>query len=253
MILAIDIGNTTTGVALFSGDQIPTRLSRATGDLASAEGVSRWLDSLGVDWSQVTGAAFCTVVRSARQGWLDALANRGLEVMEVTSETITTLRNDYADPAALGADRYLAALSAFERYGAPVIVVSVGTAITVDAVSAEGVFLGGAIAPGISAGRPALADACDLLPEVEVSGPSRALARETDAAIRAGLVFGAAGAINELVSRIAQEAAVEPRVVVSGGDSDLVARYLDHVVVVDRDLVLHGLRIAWEQTRGAAR
>jgi len=190
MMLAIDIGNTTTDVALFAGDQIEARWCRATRELASAEKVDGWLQSMDVDWSRVEGAALCTVVPTARQQWREALARRVPDVMEVTSETPTALRSDYADPAQLGADRYLAALSAFDRYGGPVIVVSVGTAITVDAVSGDGVFLGGAIAPGIAAARSALAAACDQLPDVDLGEPPEALARDTDSAIRAGLVLG---------------------------------------------------------------
>jgi type III pantothenate kinase len=251
MILAIDIGNTSTDVALFAGDRILTRTHGTTSVLLSPAAVGEWLEGIAVDWPEVVGAAFCTVVRPARQAWTQALSSRGLKVMEVTSETTTTLRSEYADPAQLGVDRCLAALAAFERHGGPVVVVNAGTAITVDAVSADGVFLGGAIAPGIAAGRSALASYCDQLPEVEVREPPGALARDTDSAVRAGLVFGAAGAIRELAARAAQEAAIEPRLVIAGGDAELVAPHLDHVIAVDPALVLHGLRIVWEQNTEA--
>lgn len=251
MILAIDIGNTTTDVALFADDRIRARWCRATRELASAETVDGWLQSIDVDWSRIEGAAFCTVVPSARQPWKEALARRVPGVMQVTPETSTALRSDYADPAQLGADRYLAALSAFDRYGGPVMVVNVGTAITVDVVSEDGVFLGGAIASGIGAAGSALAAACDQLPEVDLREPPPALPRDTDSAIRAGLVFGAVGAIKELISRIAEQAAIEPRIVLAGGDAELVAPHLDNVIAVDAALVLHGLRIAWQQSGGA--
>jgi type III pantothenate kinase len=133
------------------------------------------------------------------------------------------------------------------------IVVSLGTAITVDAVSAEGVFLGGAIAPGMGAGRSALAAACDQLPAIDMTPEPEALPRDTESAVRAGVVLGAAGAVKELVARVAEEAAIEPRVVLTGGDAGLVSRYLENVVALDDALVLHGLRIAWEQTVGASR
>lgn len=151
------------------------------------------------------------------------------------------VRNLYAPPAALGADRYAALVGARARYAVPLCVVDCGTAITIDALDAAGVFRGGAILPGL---RPALAGLrgrATHLPAAELTALPQALGQSTAAALTGGLVLGTAGAIIHLLNCQAQALGVTPAVVLTGGDAPVLAPHLARPIQIADDLTLYGL------------
>jgi type III pantothenate kinase len=160
-------------------------------------------------------------------------------------------------PDEVGADRLVNAYAAATLHGAPAIVVDLGTATTVTAVSAGGAFLGGAIAPGVRLGVEALATRTAKLPRVELRLPDRAIGRDTAEAIRSGVVLGHLGMLRELIDRIAGELGAEggtaPRVVLTGGlATEPWLAELAGVDVVDPHLTLRGLvRLHAAATSGA--
>lgn len=156
----------------------------------------------------------------------------------------------YENPAEVGADRVAAAVAAYEKFGGPVIVVDLGTATTFDAVSAQGEYLGGAIAPGVKISAEALTRHTAKLPRVELSKPRRAIGRTTVASMHSGIYLGYIGLINHLVAEIKKELGGDAKVVATGGFANWIAGDVAVINYVEPYLVLEGLRIIYERNKG---
>jgi type III pantothenate kinase len=261
VLLCVDVGNTHTALALYPDDDGPAvwdaRLRtepRATGDELAL--TLRGL--LGERWQQVTGvAALSTVPALLRE--MRAMLDRhfgGLRHVLVEPGVRTGVPLLVDNPKEIGADRVVQALAAFERHGGPCVVVDFGTSTTVDAVSARGEFLGGAIAAGLAVSADALAARAAALRPVELLVPRSALGRNTVESMQAGLVLGAAAQVDGLVARIQGEvAARDPHgrgpvaVVASGGLAPLVAAECATVTHHVPDLTLLGLRSVFDRQR----
>jgi type III pantothenate kinase len=146
-------------------------------------------------------------------------------------------------PAEVGADLVAAAIGGRARYGAPLIVISYGTATVFMAVSPAGEYLGVAIAPGIGISIDALVDRTAKLPQIALELPARAIGRETISALQAGIVYGFVGQTEAMIARFRAEMGVAAKVVATGGLSDVIARHTPAVDAVDPVLGLHGLRL----------
>nr|HPM41543.1 type III pantothenate kinase [bacterium] len=149
----------------------------------------------------------------------------------------------------VGVDRLLSAAAAFERYGRAVVVVDMGSAMTFDAVDSGGRFLGGAIAPGPGMMAASLGAMTARLPRVAPQRPRRATGRDTRSCILSGVVLGAAGAVDRVVSEISREMRGRPVVVATGGFAGLIAPLSRTISRVHPNLVLEGLFLAWERNR----
>lgn len=258
MLLALDIGNTNITAGLWDGDVLAAQWRYATRREATSDEIAANLyvsfQVAGFSFPDVTGCAIASVVptltpQSARFA-RDVL---GLEPLIVSHDLEIGLKNRYDDPRAVGADRLVNGLAAWKRAGKSVVVADFGTATTVDAVSADGTYLGGAIAPGIGISTDALFKAAAKLPRVELVAPSRALATNTAESIQAGLVFGYAGLTKELISRCAAEIEAEwgekPAVYATGGLAELIAPLVPQIERIEANLTLEGLRLIWESVR----
>jgi len=153
------------------------------------------------------------------------------------------------DKASVGADRLANAVAARALYGTPAIVVDLGTATTYDCISASGSYLGGAIAPGVTSSADALSTRGSRLPRIELRAPERAIGRTTEEAMRAGILWGAAGQVDALVRRSALEMKGTPHVIATGGIAPLIAPLCETINIVDEWLTLQGMRIVWEASR----
>jgi len=159
------------------------------------------------------------------------------------------------NPWEVGADRIISALAAHALYGGPAIVIQFGTATSFDCVSAEGAFLGGAIAPGLGISANALASAASRLYQVELAPPPAALGTNTAHSMQSGIVFGHVGLVEGLVKRLRAElpGGGDARVIAHGGLADLMAGVTPCIDIVEPNLILAGLRVAYERLRGDAR
>jgi type III pantothenate kinase len=155
----------------------------------------------------------------------------------------------YDDPRAVGADRITDAVAAYRLLGGPVIVVDIGTATVFDAVSREGEYLGGAIAPGIQVAVEALVSRASLLRRIELVRPPKAIGRNTVHAMQSGLIFGYVGLVEGLVARFQQELGGDAKVVATGGLADIIARETSVFHVIEPDLTLIGLHMILEMNR----
>jgi type III pantothenate kinase len=164
------------------------------------------------------------------------------------TQTLIPLKTAY--PAESGADLVAAAIGARARFGAPLIVVSYGTATAFIAISPAGEYLGVAIAPGITISIDALVGRTAKLPQIALEAPERAIGRTTNEALQAGIVYGFAGQTEAIVSRMRAELGVPAKVVATGGLAELFAKHTPVVDAIDPHLSLAGLRLFYESLRG---
>jgi len=254
MLLTVDIGNTNINVGVFDGDKLKATWRMATGvhrmpdEYASL--ILHLFEHEGIAVQQITDAILCSVVPPLA-GVFEEMCRRYLKVspLMVEAGVKTGVRIAMDNPREVGADRIVNAVAAHQLYGGPVIVIDLGTATTFDAVSKEGDYLGGAIAPGIAIATEALFARTAVLPRVELSHPKRAIGRNTVAAMQSGIVFGYAGLIEGIVTRIQQELGVKAKVVATGGYAELLARETQVIEEVNPDITLIGLRLIFEMNK----
>ncbi len=244
MLLAIDIGNTCIDIGLLAGDDPVFRYKCATAAPADV-GLQRLLALLD---APPLGAVVGSVV--AELGAAYAEACRALAagpVLQASSAWDWGLHIAYDDPAQLGVDRLAAAAAAHRTAPGAAVVVDAGTALTVDAIDAEGTFRGGAMAPGLRLGLNALSAGTSLLPQVEFAGVPPLLGRNTADGLRSGALHGSAALVEGLCSRMA--AALDSRVTVflTGGDGPLLQPHIAAIHTCDPDLVLRGLALAYRR------
>jgi type III pantothenate kinase len=255
MLLTIDVGNTNINIGVFDGKKLKGTWQVATGVHRMPDEYASLLLNLferrATDASQITDAILCSVVPTL-VGVFEEVCRRYLKVspLVVESGVKTGVRICLDNPREVGADRVVNAVAAHQLYGGSVIVIDLGTATTFDAVSEDGDYLGGAIAPGIAIATEALFTRTAALPRVELTHPKRAVGRSTVAAMQSGIVFGYAGLIEGIVARIQQEMGGKAKVVATGGYADLLARETSVIEVVNHELTLIGLRLIYEMNKG---
>ncbi len=256
MLLALDIGNTniTCGVwaenTLRAQWRFSSQRERTADEFSALLKTSFDLENLRFD--EINGVAICSVVPPltpvARASSTRCFS---CEVLVVDKTTAFGLVNDYNPSEAVGADRLVNAVAAREKYRSSCLIVDFGTATTIDAVSYDGHYLGGAIAPGLGIASDALYKAAAKLPRVELVAPAIALARDTTSSMQSGLVFGYAGLVKELVARCSAEMQLhlaEDRVLevlATGGLAEIIAPFVPAISHVEPHLTLEGLRILW--------
>ena len=254
MLLAVDIGNTNMTIGIFDGSKLKATWRVATGVHRMPDEYASLMLSLferqGISVSKITDAILCSVVPPL-VGVFEEMCRRYLKISPLVIEAgvKTGVRISMDNPKEVGADRIVNAVAAHQLYGGAVIVIDLGTATTFDAVSEEGDYLGGAIAPGIAIATEALFARTAVLPRVDLTHPKRAIGRNTVAAMQSGIVFGYAGLIEGIVTRIQQELGGKAKVVATGGYAELLARETPVIEEVNPDLTLIGLRLIYEMNK----
>ena len=260
MLLAIDVGNTQTVIGMFTsgrGDQellhhwrISSNAERTADEMAML--VSQLLDLQGFDIDRtVTGIAVASVVPRVTAA-LREMTEKWFPVKTVIVEPgiRTGMPILYDNPQDVGADRIADAVAAYELYGGPTIVIDFGTATTVEAISAAGEYLGGAIIPGIEISLDALFGRAAALRRVELVEPRKVIGKNTVEAIQSGAVYGFAAQVDGLCARFQKELGQEATVVATGGLAGLIAPLAARIDHHEPWLTLHGLRIIYERNVG---
>jgi type III pantothenate kinase len=254
MLLAVDIGNTNITIGVFDGSKMKATWRVATGVHRMPDEYASLMLHLfeheGIAASKITDTILCSVVPPLT-GVFEEMCRHYLKVSPILVEAgvKTGVRISMDNPKEVGADRIVNAVAAHQLYGGAVIVIDLGTATTFDAVSKEGDYLGGAIAPGIAIATEALFARTAVLPRVELTHPKRAIGRNTVAAMQSGIVFGYAGLIEGIVARIKEELGGKAKVVATGGYAELLARETPAIDEVNPDLTLIGLRLIYEMNK----
>jgi type III pantothenate kinase len=252
MLLAVDVGNTQTAVGLFSGKELAASWRFATDVRKTGDEIAALLDGLlrldGFDRGSASGIAVASVVpRLSSEYATMAAAKFGLEAFVVGPGVKTGMPILTSDPRQVGPDLIVDAVAAFEAYGGPCIAVDFGTATTFSAVSSAGEYLGHAIAPGIEISLDALATRADRLVKIELADPGSVIGKNTVHAMQAGALYGFAGQVDGIVSRMREELGSPAVTVATGGLASLV---FDHAATLDKLdplLTLRGLEIIYRR------
>ena len=255
MLLAIDVGNTTITIGLFDGERLRTTWRIATDHKRLADEYAvillGLLDVESVQASAITDAALVSVVPDLEPVFEAFCRQRlGVKPLVVGAGTRTGVRINYDSPRDVGSDRIADVVAGIALHGPPpLVIVDLGTGLVFDAVSADGDYQGGAIAPGLGIAAEALYERAAKLYPVELTRPAGAIGKNTVHAIQSGLLFGYVGLIEGMVARFKQELGGSARVIGTGGWSQLFARETEVFDVVDPDLTLHGLRLIYDLNR----
>ena len=252
MLLMIDIGNTNITLGLYEGQKRKQawRLATVHDRMPDEYGLQMLglLEHAGCTVDQIEGCALASVVPPLTGTFVQAAVGYlGTEPLVIDAGAKTGLSIRYEDPKnALGADRVADAVAVRHLYGTPACVVDFGTATTFDAISEEGEYLGGAIAPGMDLAAESLFTRAAKLPRVELASPEAAIGRNTVAAIQSGLVYGYVGLVEGMVARFKRELGKDTKVIGTGGLIDLIASETDVIEFLAPWLTLDGLQLIWD-------
>jgi type III pantothenate kinase len=250
MILLLDIGNTHTHIGLANQRNIPKQTDVPTTAWRQDTFAQPITDFVG--GRPIEGVAFCSVVPQVTpvvRAWIDA--ELGVPCFELTWQTIRGVGIDYPKPGTIGADRLANAVAVKHHFGAPAVVVDFGTAVTFDVVNRLGNYVGGIIAPGLSAMTSYLHEKTALLPAIRIREVDAVIGKNTEEAMLIGAVHGYRGLIRELLLKVKSELkARRLPVVATGGYAKLIAAQLPEITAVQPLLTLEGLRLVWEASRG---
>jgi type III pantothenate kinase len=251
MLFVIDVGNTNITLGVYKGSElianwrIRTQIGRTADEYSVL--LRDLFNSSGLSFTDIEGIAISNVVPPTTSALLET-CHKFFQiepyVVDPEKETMITIR--YEPKSDVGADRIVNAVAAFTLYGGPAIIVDFGTATTVDAISATGEYLGGAIAPGIGISMEALFHAAARLPRIELVRPPSPIGTTTVTSMQAGAIYGFAGQVDEIVNRFREVLGKDAKVIATGGFASLIASESRTIQIVNPLLMLEGLRILWE-------
>jgi type III pantothenate kinase len=281
MILLFDIGNTHTHIGLANPGRVLKQINVPTREWAGVKAVALLKKFVGA--KKIEGAMLCSVVPRATPfvrkfvaqlgtpasgparkvgGQASACSGdtlkrelqRAVPLVELNPRTLRGVGIDYPRPDSIGRDRLANAVAAKFRFGAPVVVVDFGTAVTFDVVDARGNYVGGIIAPGLAAMTDYLHEKTALLPKIKIRETRSAVGKSTEEAMLIGAVHGYRGLVRGLIGELKRELrAKRLPVVATGGYAKLIAAGLPEISAVAPALTLEGLRLVWQQQRKPAR
>lgn len=257
MLLVFDVGNTETTIGLFEGEllvanwRIVTEVSRTPDELMLV--IRALIAARDLPIERVDGVAIGSVVPALTDPLREACSGLfGARPVVIDGRSPLPITLDVEEPLTVGADRIINTLAASRIYGRDTIAVDLGTATTYDCITADGVFLGGVIAPGVRTSAETLFRRTSKLPATELIPPQRVIGRRTEECIRSGVIYGAADAVDGIVRRIKAEWPTPrtPLVLATGGLAEVIAPLCREVELVDTTLTLVGLRMAHELLTG---
>ena len=252
MLLAVDVGNTNTVLGLFTGEELVRSWRITTHARATGDEMALTFRGLLDEQPEITGLVLCSTVPSVLHELRPMMSSFFHEmpvvIVEPGTKTGVPILTD--NPKEVGADRIVNTLAAHQQFGGPCIVVDFGTSTNLDVVSAQGEFLGGALAPGIDISLEALSTKAAQLRKVEVARPRSPIGKNTVEALQSGAVFGFAGQVDGLVDRIIEEIGPVTAVVATGGLASVVIGESETITHHDPHLTLNGLRMVFERNVG---
>jgi len=254
MLLCIDIGNTNIVIGVYRGEELLAHWRVATAHDRMADEYAmlllQFFSHSGYESTALQGVAIASVVPPLTRTFIELSETYLRQTPLVVDAGVRTgVRIRYDNPREVGADRVVNAAATYRIYGGPACVVDFGTATTFDAISAEGDYLGGAIAPGIFIAAEALFTRTAKLPRIDLTRPPRAIGSNTVQSMQSGILFGYVGLVEGMVARFREELGPDMRVIGTGGLAEVIARETTVIEVVDPWLTLKGLRMIYEMNR----
>jgi type III pantothenate kinase len=254
MLMTIDIGNTNISLGVYSGEKLGPSWRVSTDHYRMPDEYGLQIDGLlkheELSPSDISGVCLASVVPRLTGVFLQACREYlDQDPLVVDAGVKTGVKILYETPRSVGADRIVDAAAVQHLYGGPACVVDFGTGTTFDAISEEGDYLGGAIAPGIGIAADALFQRAAKLPKVDLNTPPSVIGRNTPHAMQSGLIFGYVGLVEGMVARFREELGKKMKVIATGGLTDIIARETSVIDIVAPWLTLDGLRIIWDMNQ----
>lgn len=256
MIFVIDVGNTNITCGVYEGKELKAtfRMMSKTPRTSDEYGMMllNLLGTKGINVTDIEGSIVASVVPDVMHSLTGGITRYlGTTPLVVGSGVKTGIKITTENPKAIGADRIVDAVAAYEKYGGPVLVLDFGTATTYDLVTAEGSFSAGVTAPGIRISAEALWEKAAKLPKIEIKKPKSILAQETISSMQAGLMYGQIGQTEYIIKKVKEETGfANLKVVATGGLGRTIADETDSIDIYDSSLTLDGLRIIYEKNFG---
>ncbi len=258
MLLCIDVGNTHTQFGVYEKGKLKRDYRVASKVVRTEDEIGIVVLSLlqhhGIKPRNIDGVGISSVVPNLT-GILERMSRKyfNCDPLIVSSELELGIEIDYDEPKGVGSDRICVAVAGYGKFGGPLIILDFGTATTFDVVSKDGVYLGGAIAPGIETAAADLQRRAAKLPRIELSFPKEVIGKTTVASMQSGIMFGAVEATEGIVRRIKQSLGTESKVIATGGYARIISektRVIDHI---EPTLVLEGVRLIYEKNKKKSR
>lgn len=254
MILALDIGNTNIVIGCCTDDKIlfTERIStnQSATEFEYAMIIKNILEIYGIEPDQITGAIISCVVPSLKNTLKNAIEKSVAQEALIVGPGIKTgVKIACGNPAQLGADLVVDTAAAINCYGAPIIIVDMGTATTISAVGEDGSYLGTVIMPGVMISLNSLVGGTAQLPKISLEKPETVIGTNTVDCMKSGIMYGTASNIDGMIDKIREEMGVNARVIATGGLAPSIIPLCKHEITIDDELLLKGLMIIYKKNK----
>lgn len=254
MLLAIDIGNTNIVIGVIQEDEIVFKARIATDRLRTSDQygveIKNMLEAFDIQINDIDDCIIASVVppvfNSVHTGVRKVIGKQPM----VVGPGLKTGLNIHVDiPSQVGSDRIVAAVAALAEYEAPLVLIDLGTATTIEVVEPENTYMGGIIFPGIMVSLDSLTSRAAQLPGISLDKPKRVIGKNTVDCMRSGMMYGTAAMLDGLIDRIAEELGHESRVIATGGLAQFVVPLCKHDIILEKELLLKGLNIIYKKNK----
>lgn len=254
MLLAIDIGNTNLVIGCMEDDQILFKARIATDRLRTSDQygveIKNMMEAYGVQVSQIDDCIISSVVppvfNSVRTGVIKIIGKQPM----VVGPGLKTGLNIHVDvPSQVGSDRIVIAVAALAEYKAPLILIDLGTATTIEVVEPDNIYLGGLIFPGVRVSLDALTSRTSQLPGISLDKPKQVIGKNTVDCMRSGMMYGTAAMLDGLVDRIEEELGHSSTIIATGGLAQFITPLCKHPMILEKNLLLKGLNILYKKNK----
>lgn len=254
MLLAIDIGNTNIVIGVIREDEILFKARIATDRLRTSDQygveIHNMLQVFNIRKEDITDCIIASVVppvfNSVYTGVIKVIGKQPL----VVGPGLKTGLNIHVDiPSQVGADRIVAAVAALAEYKAPLVLIDMGTATTVEVVEPENVYMGGVIFPGVMVSLDSLTSRAAQLPGISLDKPKNVIGRNTVDCMRSGVMYGTAAMLDGLIDRIAEELGHSSTIIATGGMAQFIVPLCRHEIILEKELLLKGLNVLYKKNR----